>query len=565
MLFLRGYCLFNLLYGLLCMDQLRSATQEQRMNGSTALLGEPLYPTSSSSSSSSTIIASPASPGKALAGVTDFNTLVADRQSKFIDPLSNRASFDGYGSGNESKTQRFLTWLFFHQLHLTVLFQGCFVALLYAVDSNTFFDEDKKLPLGLIVLICMVQGVKFVLLCLATFQLITHMGQSTARPHSVWKMYLSTIIDFAGVYGACYCASQQSFSLPDSSIGDVTHRDEQLYQIFFWFFYYSVTVTTTSGLGDIYPLLLVPQAITCLQMTVAIAYTVGFFGVGLHHFQRQRQFAVERSSRRFGLEVGAKRGRIRMFFKWMRTNIPGLERVRRFCIKYVLGVSILFQAICMSMLFNVDASLFEVDTSSKKNLIGVLLGLTIVQFLFVFLLSIRLVNKVRGDGVDALFLVQSWLSTVLVFGTIYFCLYLLGGKHYFLLPNIDNMPGFQSVPRVLWLFFYFSMEVQTTTCFGDIAPIHVVSRAVVILQMLESVLYTMVVLGVGISRLLQKMDEYDLIIDTEVSRRSSLVSSPPRAVTSPPPLDSAAADRGSFQVIDGIALRRLLFCWLLLK
>ena len=54
---------------------------------------------------------------------------------------------------------------------------------------------------------------------------------------------------------------------------------------------------------------------------------------------------------------------------------------------------------------------------------------------------------------------------------------------------------------LLWQFIYFSFTSQTTTGFGDIVPIGALPRLIVSVQLLMTVVFTFVILGLGLSHL----------------------------------------------------------------
>ena len=59
-----------------------------------------------------------------------------------------------------------------------------------------------------------------------------------------------------------------------------------------------------------------------------------------------------------------------------------------------------------------------------------------------------------------------------------------------------------SIFSVLYIFIHFSLTVMTTTGFGDIYARGVIARMFVLVQMLVSILYNAVIIGLGTSRLI---------------------------------------------------------------
>jgi hypothetical protein len=116
---------------------------------------------------------------------------------------------------------------------------------------------------------------------------------------------------------------------------------------------------------------------------------------------------------------------------------------------------------------------------------------------------VRLVSKLSHSRPIALSnLLQSYLSTALLFAGVYFTLYLYdhGTFHHFHIAQTRP-----SVWTILTQALYFSVSVMSLTCFGDVYPELLSSRLLVSVHLLVSVSYGVVIFGLGTSRFIQQM------------------------------------------------------------
>ena len=81
---------------------------------------------------------------------------------------------------------------------------------------------------------------------------------------------------------------------------------------------------------------------------------------------------------------------------------------------------------------------------------------------------------------------------IFLFDGVYLLVYLLN-KDAFELAGGKHM----ALPEAMWRFLYFSFTAMTTTGYGDITPRLMVSRVVVGAHMVTSVVYHVLILGLG--------------------------------------------------------------------
>jgi hypothetical protein len=82
------------------------------------------------------------------------------------------------------------------------------------------------------------------------------------------------------------------------------------------------------------------------------------------------------------------------------------------------------------------------------------------------------IARIPKEGVTASFLTQSYMSTVLVFASIYFFLFAFSPSHEFSRAKDFDL----QVVDVWFTFMYFSVTVMTGCGFGDLYARGVISR-----------------------------------------------------------------------------------------
>ncbi len=129
---------------------------------------------------------------------------------------------------------------------------------------------------------------------------------------------------------------------------------------------------------------------------------------------------------------------------------------------------------------------------------------------------------------------QSFLATAVLFGGVYFLMYLIDTSM-FVLP-LDS----PSIGLLIFNFVYLSLVIQTTTGYGDIHPASY-GRIAVTIQELVSVLYFCVILGLGLAHIAEHNHWQSARDDTPTSSEPTSTPSTgsghgaaPRALQVPP-------------------------------
>ncbi len=371
-------------------------------------------------------------------------------------------------------------------MSFTVVLQLLMVFVTYLLEPDIFQpDYDGRSATNYAVVLTLatvVQFVSFTLIAVATFQVGKDFEAKVSDPSAIAKVFFASTVAFCGGYFTCVIIDSKTLTFPEDVASDRT-----VFSIAMRCFYYSTAVMTSVGYGDETLRHAWALIIVDVQMLLANIYAVGFFAICLHQFRQRKREAP-------GLQF-RRRGWLGRCMKYLRTNVPGLERLRKLVVKYLLAFTFGLELINVIMFLSSESHPFRHDGSvdNTRYVIASLL-LQCIQLFVIILVSIRLTQKLRSREVSASFLVQSFLSTVLLFAGIYFSIMLVDTRSFGFFDLKTEDYGVENVG--MWLL-YFSISTQTTTGFGDVVPVRWSSQLVVSLQMFTAFLYQVVILGLG--------------------------------------------------------------------
>ena len=407
--------------------------------------------------------------------------------------------------------------IFFVSSSSILVFQLFLIVEPTAIKSHVAFTP----AMGFLLVLC--QLVQLLVMVLSHVGMLRELKALYVRPGKVWNMYVSVVLSFAALYFTFFCFHRPSFTLDGyaaSGEDDVDPADpggfyedlettNKIPPVFIYFLYFSGAIMTSVGFGDISPVSFYAQAATNAQMLMGTMYHVGVFGLTLSHFRTFQRAAAAREA----AELAAGAGRPLVLRWWGRFLAQGwVVRLRshrytnsfkKFCIKYLVLVSLLFQTLNTALLFSIPDPFRSLKPSDAgyTHKVVVLTFITLFQtgmFVGVMWISIRLVKKINNKDITPGFLIQSFLATALLFGGIYFVLFAATPSHQFSHHSSFDLTVFE----VLYVFVHFSFTVMTTTGFGDVYARGVVARLFVLAQMLISILYSAVIIGLGTSQLI---------------------------------------------------------------
>ena len=344
----------------------------------------------------------------------------------------------------------------------------------------------------------------FLAIVSSTFVLMFELGHHVVKPSHLVSMYFAIVIHYASWYQLVYACNTQSIALP------VVDTDYTLGNRMVIFFYLSTAIMTTAGLGDCFPVMWWCKAIAMTEMVLSLLYTTGIFGIGLDHFRTVME-RIEREANDPTLPRTASTLPFNDFLQKVKTKYPVLDRMRVLAIRWILPLTVVIQLVLLGLLvaaYGHNGHIFgDDDGSSAKAGEGVVNFLCLLfqffQFILVLISSLQIIRVINAKDMSLTFLIQSYIALMTLFGGIYLTIYLFVGKSGFTFNSqgfdIEDQNIFKTFGELLW----FSFVVMTTIGFGDVAPIHTAARIFVFTEMLLSVFYGIVVLGIAMARTMQ--------------------------------------------------------------
>ena len=424
-----------------------------------------------------------------------------------------------------SHRERLAAFAYNNSLLFTASLQGAIVVLFLIVDPHTLqTGYAMNVPMSL--LLCVLELVQLAFIVAAHSGMLKELLALYVRPTKIWNIYVSTLVCYTALYFTCFCYDRGSFNVdgyapddaPDSA-GGLPDTDTQNYNdvptVFVFFLYFSGAIMTSTGFGDIAPAKWYTQFFSNSQMLVGLMYHVGVFGLTLSHFRQFQRMTEEEKEKRRQQEAQQDPSMLASVMhavsslqlaRRMKEVHPFFDVVRRWCIRHLFWVTAVSSVLITLLLYAIPgsdpfATLTSADGSAFRIKIAVLSIMVFLESILAILIvfvSIRLVKQINSTDLSANFLIQSYLSTALLFGGIYFILYAATPHHQFS-RRFDSQT---SIFEVLYIFLHFSFTVMTTTGFGDIYARGIIARGFVLVEMLVSILYNAVIIGLGTSQLI---------------------------------------------------------------
>lgn len=240
-------------------------------------------------------------------------------------------------------------------------------------------------------------------------------------------------------------------------------------------------------------------------MLVGVSYHVGVFGLTLSHFRSFQRITAQQVEEQSALTTVMNLVDGLELARRMRDLHPWIDVVRKACLHNLALFSIVCEILITLLLFAIPGDPFEsltVLTGERYRIKLAMICVMIVAqtglFITVMFVSFRLVKAINNRDLSTNFLIQSYIATALLFGGIYFILFAATPHHQF-----SRSADFdQGIFEVLYIFIHFSLTVMSTTGFGDVYARGVAARLFVLVQMLVSILYNAVIIGLGTSQLI---------------------------------------------------------------
>ena len=334
----------------------------------------------------------------------------------------------------------------------------------------------------------------FVVICFGTALLWFELSHHIVKPAHLTSMYFAIIVHYASWYQLIYAITTDALYVLDtaSDSGGPADPSTDLANKGVLNLYLSISIMTTVGFGDVYPSQWYGKIIAISQMVMGLLYTTGIFGIGLDHFRTVLMANTARPIHQLP------------FTPWLvslREKYPRINWLRKFFVRNLLLTTAIIQILLMCFLlaaYGHDQNIF--DSSPEVAAVNfICIFLEFILFVVIVFSSFRLVRSINTSAVSLSFLLQSYLSVTLLFGGVFFTIFLFAGQGSYILRSFNDSTS-TTVPKALGEFIWFSFVVMSTTGFGDVVPVNTAARIFVAMEMLISVFYLIIVLGIGMAR-----------------------------------------------------------------
>ncbi len=365
------------------------------------------------------------------------------------------------------------------------------------------------------------------------------------RSSETWSFYLINCLAFAVMYRFLYILDNKGLQLPPRWISN-HHFPRRLqrglsagrtnetvvYHEATWFernslmVYFSVTTQTSVGFGDAYPTKTAFRILAMLQMFVGLTYGSILVGLTLEdslflllrhrrnlamkHLERllrKKREIRERERDRACCWFGQICGSCKATFRSMVRYAP-VAKSRRCLRRFLLTFNV---AITLIMDIYTAVNAIERGTDIQQNggalsnaSLYLMMAAHLVLVLIILVVSMKYVR--RADIVTIEFLITSFISTAIVFGSWFFVLNAFDVDAFNSvreLEEIDNRNSGTAI-SVAYLssamkFQTFSITTLTTTGYGFVSPHSNKAMWSVIFEMLISQLFAQILLGTGLN------------------------------------------------------------------
>eukprot|EP00941_MAST-03F_sp_MAST-3F-sp1_P003228 g3228.t1 len=407
-----------------------------------------------------------------------------------------------------------------HHLFSTIFLQGLTLLMLHLTlgDEFKFNDVSEYRHVGGLFL-CFVLQLLQIAVDLFSFVNLLRRLHGHKSLSAVWLMYVTFAFGFAGRDLVLHIYNDHSFVTSYNSHWQ--NENKSVFELWILFLYFSIATQTAVGFGDVAPQYWLAQVMSGFQMVLRLLFEVFIIGKMLSKISIGGDALISG----YGEQLGFF-GSINKIW-WLRT-------IRRKARTYLLLTTAISQAIIALIVY-----LYAADEDGADS-IFISAFLVVAQFMQCMLIvSVSLKFVTKAHRVTVTFLVQSYLSACLCFTGCYLVIYYVIGRangDYNIPPILfyERLKADEKVQQldfgaVVFKLIYFSLVCMTTTGYGLMKPQHWFAQIIVCSHMLCSVLYTVVIFGVGLSKYFQALDREDVNESNGVGIRSP-VGSPRRQI-----------------------------------
>jgi len=412
----------------------------------------------------------------------------------------------------------------FAQAHLwcSVILMLVFVGL----DAAFFWSSATA------TILCSIVAVVMVVAMVMHVRFVVRNMQDWLRLRDVWLTYIATVLEFTCIYALCFKLQSDAFRYTDSSSSTEQEELDRAYlpRSFVRFLYLSVSTQTHIGLNDMVPWAFLPDVVSTVQMGLGMLLVVAFVvcinrkdikDLVLYH---SLATITQRSSKQVApshslsvpvqeaLIVGARNesradctGQVP---RSQRTKGCGLcpdccpellcrcsELTLRFLYHNLFLVALLLQVACTITLW------------TGRHINTVMYVCLAVQILSVVLILIFSYYLALNTKVHFYFLAQSIGATTFIFAGAYITIAIFDPSGFHVPVAASSGGGHAPISdedidgaylNLLAQFVHFSFSIMTSTGSSEVLPSSSATRLLVTCHMLASVLFTVIIIGLGL-------------------------------------------------------------------
>lgn len=429
-----------------------------------------------------------------------------------------------------ASAEEFRAFVYDHIALISVINTAAMLLTMLCTDITYFWALDNQ-STAFLLFATVLTIVQLVSVIVAHIGMAHELRTLYGQPSKVAYIYFSIILTYAQLYMLCFAYDRTSFNIdgysstaaadPSSVFGvdSDTATTNNLVVVYLYLCYFSTATITSTGFGDIAPLSWWTSVLCNVQMLTGMIYHVGVFGLTLTHFTSfQAKVAEEVETADIDdatiVQVTSDDDNMPSLVRaqstlWSRLwSHATFVQLQAFCVRHMLLLSIGVQLLTLAILFSFDdpfdtrAENVGVFTAGKIAALVFCGTLITAQFAIVLSASIQLVQTVSSNTISVGFLCQSYVSTALLFSACYTFLFASTTNHEFSRTKDLLVDPFD----VIVTFIYFSFTVITGTGFGDIYGRGVLARLAVMCEMMISILYGFIIVGLGMATLISRLD-----------------------------------------------------------
>jgi hypothetical protein len=337
---------------------------------------------------------------------------------------------------------------------------------------------DIRSTVIVIAILCL-QTVQIVILVFTSTQIFQRMRSGFVHPYVLISMFGANILAFAGFYTLCYAISNEAFFIAENpGLAEFSGVD-----VFALYLYYSITIMTSTGLGDISPRSWYAQLFTIVQMLFAVLYYAGIFTAGVFQYRRYQLKSAEQDELEDHQQESLSHWN--RFVSFM-SRLPLWPQISRW-----ISLPLILVTWIICGIFGYSLS------SDSKVLLSFVWIIQLLQLLCLLTLTVQLTDQLRSHTLSLRVLAKSYISVIFYFSTLYSSI-----------ASTSSAGGsfrFPSSKNSLLETLYLSVSCQTNTGLGDIHPISSIARIAVGAQILLSVLISVGILGLGLAEIAEKI------------------------------------------------------------